>query len=239
MYSIVLIISYLQFRACFTTPDLVPFWAMRELNILFEKNEAWVKAKLAKDPKFFISMAEDQEPHYLWIGCSDSRVPANEIVGLEPGKMFVHRNVGNLFPHTDFNCLSVLEYAVDLLKIKHVIVCGHYGCGGVKVAMENQPHGLVDNWLRHIRDVHAHSSDELDDIADEKERFNRLVELNVLQQVLNICHTTIAQGAWARKQPLSIHGWVYCLETGKLKDLKCCVSGSDQIESIYRMGLPE
>ncbi len=209
--------------------------SMKKLKILFQNNQEWVASKLGKDPQYFQRMADAQDPLYLWIGCSDSRVPANEIVGLEPGELFVHRNVANLFPHTDFNCLSVLEYAVDLLKIQHVIVCGHYGCSGVKAAMEDHSLGLVDNWLRNIRDVHARFKDELEGIADSKKRYNRLVELNVMQQVLNICHTTIVQGAWARSQPLWVHGWVYDLAAGTLKDLNCCVSNIDQVESIYHI----
>lgn len=208
---------------------------MKKLKILFDKNQQWAQARLEKDPTYFRQMADAQDPSYLWIGCSDSRVPANEIVGLEPGELFVHRNVANLFPHTDFNCLSVLEYAIDLLKIKHVIVCGHYGCGGVKAAMEDHQLGLVDNWLRNIRDVHARFKDELEMIPDQVERYKRLVELNVMQQVLNVCHTTIVQGAWMRGQAVWIHGWVYDLETGALKDLGCCVSSIDQVESIYRI----
>ncbi len=172
---------------------------------------------------------------YLWIGCSDSRVPANEIVGLEPGELFVHRNVANLFPHTDINCLSVLEFAVDLLKVNHVIVCGHYGCGGVKAAMEDHQLGLVDNWLRNIRDVYARHHDLLEEISDPQQRFNKLVELNVIQQVRNICHTTIVQGAWKRKQPLWVHGWVYDMASGMLKDINCCVSSVNQVEEIYRV----
>lgn len=209
--------------------------AMRKLKNLFQNNKEWVESKISKNPDYFRHMSEAQDPKYLWIGCSDSRVPANEIVGLEPGELFVHRNVANLFPHTDFNCLSVLEYAVDLLKIQHVIVCGHYGCGGVKAAMEDHQMGLVDNWLRNIRDVSARYKDDLEKIPDQAERYNRLVELNVLQQVLNVCHTTIVQGAWQRGQFLWVHGWVYDLETGFLKDLDCCVSGIDQVESMYRI----
>lgn len=208
---------------------------MKKLRTLFQNNKEWVASRLSKDPNYFRQMAEAQDPLYLWIGCSDSRVPANEIVGLEPGELFVHRNVANLFPHTDFNCLSVLEYAVDLLKIQHVIVCGHYGCGGVKAAMEDHHLGLVDNWLRNIRDVYARFKDELEKISDQKQRYNRLSELNVMQQVLNICHTTIAQGAWTRGQPLWIHGWMYDLATGTLKDLDCCLSSIDQVEDIYRI----
>jgi carbonic anhydrase len=208
---------------------------MQKLRALFQKNKDWVASRLAKDPFYFRRMAEAQDPMYLWIGCSDSRVPANEIVGLEPGELYVHRNVANVFPHTDFNCLSVLEYGVDLLKVQHIIVCGHYGCGGVKAAMEEHRLGLVDNWLRNIRDVYARFKEELDSIADQQERYNRLVELNVMQQVLNVCHTTIVQGAWTRGQPLWVHGWVYDLASGSLKDLDCCVSNIDQVEAIYRI----
>ena len=210
---------------------------MEKLKILFQKNREWTESKISKDPDYFRRLAQTQDPLYLWIGCSDSRVPANEIVGLEPGELFVHRNVANVFPHTDFNCLSVLEYAVDLLKIQHVIVCGHYGCGGVKAAMEDHALGLVDNWLRNIRDIYARHKAELDAIHDLNTRYNRLVELNVMQQVLNICHTTIVQGAWTRKQALSVHGWVYDLASGSLKDLECCVSNPNQLETIYRMRL--
>ena len=208
---------------------------MQKLKILFQNNTDWVASRIGKDPDYFRRMAEAQDPLYLWIGCSDSRVPANEIVGLEPGELFVHRNVANLCPHTDFNCLSVLGYAIDLLKIQHVIVCGHYGCSGVKAAMEDNGLGLVDNWLRHIRDVYARFKDELEGIVDKQERYNRLVELNVMSQVLNVCHTTIVQGAWTRGQPLWIHGWVYDIATGTLKDLDCCVSSIDQVEAIYRI----
>jgi carbonic anhydrase len=212
---------------------------MRELKILFQNNEEWISSKTLKDPDYFQKMARAQDPLYLWIGCSDSRVPANEIVGLEPGELFVHRNVANLFPHTDFNCLSVLEYAIDILKIKHVIVCGHYGCMGVKAAMQDHRLGLVDNWLRNIRDVYARNKNELEAIKDQKQRYKRLVELNVLHQVLNVSHTTIVQGAWAREQPLSIHGWVYDLETGKLKDMDCCLSSIEHVEKIYRVTLSQ
>jgi carbonic anhydrase len=208
---------------------------VKELKILFENNEKWMAGKVARDPAYFQKMAQAQDPLYLWIGCSDSRVPANEIIGLEPGELFVHRNVANVIPHTDFNCLSVLEYAIDLLKIKHVIVCGHYGCGGVKAAMEDHKLGLVDNWLRNIRDVYASSKEELEAIKDQKARFNRLVELNVIQQVMNVCHTTIVQSAWARKHPLCVHGWVYDMETGKLKDLDLTISGIHQVENIYHV----
>ncbi|MBI3901247.1 MAG: carbonate dehydratase [Chlamydiia bacterium] len=208
---------------------------MKQLKMLFEKNKAWAKKKTDQDPYYFSDLAKDQNPRYLWIGCSDSRVPANEIVGLEAGELFVHRNVANLCPHTDFNCLSVLEFGVRILKVEHVIVCGHYGCSGVKAAMEDHHLGLVDNWLRNIRDIHAKFKNELENIEDSKKRHNRLVELNVLQQVLNVCHTTIAQEAWEEKRSLAIHGWVYDLESGRLIDLNCCISGLDQLEEIYRI----
>lgn len=210
---------------------------MQKLKVLFENNAEWVVSKTSKDPEYFRRTAKDQLPLYLWIGCSDSRVPANEIVGLEPGELFVHRNVANLFPHTDINCLSVLEFAVDILKIEHVIVCGHYDCGGVKAAMLDHQLGLVDNWLRNIRDIYAAHRKELDQIIDPKQRYNRLVELSVLQQVRNICHTTIVQGAWHRKQPLTVHGWVYHLDTGKLKDLGLALSSIEGVDPIYRIQL--
>lgn len=208
---------------------------MEKLKILFQNNEQWVQNKTATDPSYFQTLARDQSPDYLWIGCSDSRVPANEVVGLEPGELLVHRNVANIFPHTDFNCLSVLEFAVNILNVRHIIVCGHYGCGGVKAAMQDHRLGLVDNWLRNIRDVYANYKQELDGITDENARYDRLVELNVLQQVLNVCHTTIVQEAWNRGQFLCIHGWVYDLESGKLKDLNCCISDATQVDTIYRL----
>lgn len=204
---------------------------MRELQQLFENNRKWVEEKGSKT---FEKLAKGQSPKYLWIGCSDSRIPANEILGLAPGELFVHRNVANLVPHTDFNCLSVLQYAVDYLAIEHVIVCGHSNCGGVAAAMERAQFGLVDNWLRHIRDVYSKEKIELDKIKDKDKKYNRLVELNVLHQVMNVCHTTIIQNAWANEKKLSIHGWVYDVATGLLKDLNCCISSLDQVEDTYR-----
>ncbi len=206
---------------------------MRELKVLFDNNQEWAEKRISQDPEYFSRMAKGQKPTYLWVGCSDSRIPANEVVGLEPGELFVHRNVANLFLHTDLNCLSVLQYAVDILEVPHIIVCGHYGCGGVSAAMEDRQLGIIDNWLTSIRDVYARFRQELEDIEDPTLRSNRLVELNVLQQVHNICHTTIVQNAWRRRQRLSIHGWVYELMTGKLRDLKCCVSSLEQVEEIY------
>jgi carbonic anhydrase len=207
---------------------------MRELQNLFENNQKWAESRLKGDPQAFLKLSERQTPKYLWIGCSDSRIPANEILGLQPGELFVHRNVGNLFPHTDFNCLSVLQYGVDYLGIQHVIVCGHYRCGGIAAAMQNAQFGLVDNWLRNIRDVHFREKEVLDAIIDPELKNNRLVELNVLHQVMNICHTTIVQNAWASKKKLSVHGWVYDVATGLIRDLNCCISSLEQIEDAYR-----
>ncbi|MCB1111262.1 MAG: carbonate dehydratase [Chlamydiales bacterium] len=206
---------------------------MRVLKHLFDNNRRWAEGKLQQNPETFRRLSEKQTPKYLWFGCSDSRIPANEILGLEPGELFVHRNIANLFPHTDFNCLSVLQYAVDYLNVEHIIVCGHYGCGGVAAAMENAQFGLVDNWLRIIRDVYFREKDALEDIIDENLRYQRLVELNVLYQVMNICYTTIVQNAWANGKSLTVHGWVYDLETGLLKDLDCCISSINQIENAY------
>ncbi|MCH9614010.1 MAG: Carbonic anhydrase 2 [Chlamydiia bacterium] len=208
---------------------------MKKLKKLFDNNKAWVLKKTGVDPKYFSKLAKQQTPLYLWFGCSDSRVPANEIVALEPGELFVHRNIANLCPHTDLNSLSVLEYSVNCLNIEHIIVCGHYGCGGVKAAMENNHLGLVDNWLRNVRDVYDHNKAELENISNEIERYNRLVELNVCAQVKNICHTTIVQNAWEKKQPLCVHGWVYDLETGQLKDLSCTISSAEEINEAYKV----
>jgi carbonic anhydrase len=185
---------------------------------LLERNRAWAKAMVSQDPDFFASLAHRQTPEFLWIGCSDSRVPANQIVGLQPGDVFVHRNVANLVVHTDLNCLSVLQYAVDVLAVRHVVVCGHYGCGGVKAALEGQRHGLIDNWLRHVADVEEKRAADLASVP-EGQRLDRLCELNVLQQVENVCQTTIVGDAWDRGQDLSVHGVVYDLRDGLLRDL--------------------
>ena len=206
-----------------------------ELAPLLRNNEEWAKKKAIDDPNYFTESSKEQVPPYLWIGCSDSRVPAIQVTGLESGQIFVHRNIANLCCHTDFSFLSVLEYAVAILKVRHIIVCGHYGCGGIKAAMEEHHLGLVDNWLRHVRDVYATNKEELEKILDQRERMNRLVELNVVRQVLNICHTTIVQVAWAKDQPLFIHSWVYDLSTGKIKDLKNSYSNINQLEDIYKM----
>jgi carbonic anhydrase len=200
-----------------------------DLAELFERNREWAAAVVADDPDFFSALAERQTPEYLWIGCSDSRVPANQIVGLQPGDVFVHRNVANVVVHTDLNCLSVLQYAVDVLRIEQVIVCGHYGCGGVAAALHGSRHGLIDNWLRHVMDVAEKHAAELASL-DEAPRFDRLCELNVVEQVVNVCQTTIVEDAWARGQTLTVHGIVYRLEDGLLRDLGVSTSrrgGSD------------
>jgi carbonic anhydrase len=192
---------------------------MNELTRLLEQNRAWAEAIKASDPNFFPTLAKQQSPNFLWIGCADSRVPATQLVGLGAGEMFVHRNVANVVVHTDFNCLSVMQYAVDVLKVSHIIICGHDGCGGVKAAMQNQQLGLIDNWLRHVQDVmHVHS-EELAQIDDETERLDRLCELNVIEQVLSVSRTTIVQNAWQRGQELVVHGWIYGLQDGLLRDL--------------------
>jgi carbonic anhydrase len=193
------------------------------LDDLFERNRGWVAGILADDPDFFSRLSHGQSPVYLWIGCSDSRVPANQIVGLLPGEVFVHRNVANVVVHTDLNCLSVLQYAIDILAVEHVIVCGHYGCGGVQAALDGERHGLIDNWLRHVADVAHNHADELERLP-EAERLDRLCELNVVEQVANVCQTTIVEDAWARGASLTVHGVVYGLEDGLLRDLRVSVS---------------
>lgn len=203
---------------------------MKVLPQLFENNRKWSAHLTETNPSFFSKLVAQQAPEYLWIGCSDSRVPANDIVGLLPGELFVHRNIGNLVIHTDLNCLSVLQFAVDSLKVKHIMVCGHYGCGAIKAAMEEKPHGLVDNWLRHIRDMARHHQDDLKDLTSESERLHRLCELNVMEQVINVGNTTILQDAWARGQSVSVHGWVYDLSDGLLKDLEVCLSTREELD---------
>lgn len=209
---------------------------MKVLKELFDRNKTWAEGVKEKDPGFFTKLSKQQSPEYLWIGCSDSRVPANQISGLLPGEIFVHRNIANVVVHTDLNCLSVMQYAVEVLKVKHIIVCGHYGCGGVRAAMENKGHGLIDNWLRHIKDVYRYHQDKLNAVTDEDERVNRLCELNVIEQVGNVCHTTIVQNAWKAGQELTVHGWIYSIEDGILRDLDVCVTGSDEVSETYRMG---
>lgn len=197
------------------------------LDHLLANNKAWADRIRERDPDFFSKLSHQQAPAYLWIGCSDSRVPANDIVGLLPGELFVHRNVANIVVHTDLNCLSVMQFAVDVLKVRHIIVCGHYGCSGVRAALRQDRLGLVDNWLRHVQDVRQKHEQHLLDIADDAARCDRLCELNVVEQVKNVCQTTIVRDAWARQQELSVHGWVYGLDNGLAHDLKVTVSAPD------------
>ncbi len=196
---------------------------MSDLADLFANNRAWAASKVAEDPHYFRGLADRQAPEYLWIGCSDSRVPANQVVGLAPGEVFVHRNVANVVGHTDLNCLSVLQYAVDVLRVKHVIVCGHYGCGGVKASLEGARHGLIDNWLRHVMDVSEKHATELESLPED-ERLDRLCELNVIEQAMNVCQTTVVEDVWGRGQELTVHGVIYGLHDGILRDL--CVSAT-------------
>ena len=208
---------------------------MDKLQDLFQKNRAWAQRRCQQDAGYFERLSSLQAPKHLWIGCSDSRVPANEIVGLEPGEMFVHRNVANIVVHTDFNCLSVIQFAVEILKVEHIIVCGHHGCGGIRAALSGGQLGLIDNWLRHIKDVYQNNSTVLDATANENARLDLLCELNVAQQVANVCHTTIVQNAWQRSQPLTVHGWIYKLTDGLLRDLGFCITGPGQVPLIYRV----
>jgi carbonic anhydrase len=201
---------------------------VRTLPDLFAKNREWARRTTERDPSFFESLAAQQSPRYLWIGCSDSRVPANEIVGLRPGELFVHRNVANVVVHTDLNCLSVLQYAVDVLQVGHVIVCGHYGCGGVRAAYTRSSLGLIDNWLRHVQDVHDRHDALIAREPDDESRIARLCEVNVIEQVRHVCQTTIVRDAWHRGQPLAVHGWIYDLGDGLLRDLSCTTLGPDE-----------
>jgi carbonic anhydrase len=198
----------------------------KAITELFERNRKWAASMRASDPEFFSSLAHQQTPEFLWIGCSDSRVPANQITGLAPGEVFVHRNIANLVVHTDLNCLSVLQFAIDLLHVRHVIVCGHYGCSGIRATLSGQNVGLADNWLRHVEDVRENNAAELAAIADPVKREHRLCELNVREQVRHVCEATVVQDAWRRGQPLSVHGWVYGLEDGLLRDLGCSKENS-------------
>jgi len=202
---------------------------------LLENNKNWVKEQLNLDPTYFEKLSKGQSPEYLWIGCSDSRVPANQITGTEPGEVFVHRNIANMVVHSDMNMLSVLSYAVEVLKVKHIIVCGHYGCGGVIAAMKNQQFGLIDNWLRHIKDVYRYHHVELDAIEDENERARRFVEVNVQEQVHDLGMTSIVQNAWRRNQPLHIHGWVYDINDGLINDLKVTFTCTKDLHKVYHL----
>ena len=207
---------------------------MIKLKTLFDNNLAWAENIKSRDPEFFPRLSRQQAPDYLWIGCSDSRVPANEIVGLQPGELFVHRNVANLVIHTDLNCLSVVQYAVEVLKVHHIIVCGHYGCGGVKAALEGRKFGLIDNWLRNVQDVMRKHDTLLFGIEDEGERFKNLCELNVIEQVCDLSETTIVESAWEKEQELTIHGWIYEISDGLLRDLKLTVSNRADVSKFYR-----
>lgn len=207
---------------------------MKDLKRLLEQNRAWAESITASDPEFFPTLAKQQTPRFLWIGCSDSRVPATQLVGMVPGEMFVHRNVANLVDHNDFNCLSVIQYAVDVLKVEHIIVCGHRGCGGVKAALDNLQLGLIDNWLRNVQDVlHTHEA-LLSGVNDENARLDHLCELNVIEQVLNVGRTTIVQSAWQRGQELVVHGWIYGLDDGLLRDLGVSIDNPDGLAAAYR-----
>ena len=207
---------------------------MKDLKRLLDQNRAWAENINASNPDFFPTLAKQQSPRFFWIGCSDSRVPANQLVGLVPGEMFVHRNVANVVDHTDFNCLSVMQYAVDVLKVDHIIVCGHHSCGGVKAAMDNLQLGLIDNWLRHVQDVLHEHEEVLAKVSDENERLDRLCELNVIEQVLNVGRTTIVQSAWQRGQELVVHGWIYGLENGLLRDLHVSIDNAEGLADVYR-----
>ncbi|MBY0487938.1 MAG: carbonate dehydratase [Flavobacteriaceae bacterium] len=204
---------------------------------LLENNKNWVESQLKLDPDFFKDLAKGQTPQLLWIGCSDSRVPANEIVGGKPGDVFVHRNIANMVVHSDMNMLSVLDYAVNVLKVKHVIVCGHYGCGGVKAAMGNQSIGIIDNWIRHIKDVYRLHEEYLNSFENEDERFNMFVEINVKEQVYDLAKTSIVQGAWRSGQELTLHGWAYGLNSGYVTDLDVNMSNNNELDEVYRLKL--
>ena len=208
---------------------------MSDLQHLFENNARWAEAIKEEDPQFFAKLARQQTPEYLWIGCSDARVPANDIVGLLPGDLFVHRNVANVVLHTDLNCLSVVQYAVDVLKVKHILVTGHYGCGGVRAAMQDAQLGLIDGWLRTIRDLYYEQREHLAHFTTEEQRVDRMCELNVIQQVANVSHTTIVQNAWHRGQALSVHGCIYGIKDGRWKNLNVTVSSLEQLPSQYRL----
>jgi carbonic anhydrase len=207
---------------------------MELYNKLLQKNKEWVEAMISSDPEYFSKLAGGQKPPVLWIGCADSRVPANEIIGAPPGEVFVHRNIANMVVHTDMNMLSVLDYAVNVLKVQHVIVCGHYGCGGVRAAMSNQQFGLIDNWIRHIKDVYRFHQDELEGIQDMGERENRFIELNVIEQVYDLAKTSIIQNSWNKSKSPFIHGWVYDIRNGLINDLKVSVNENSDLPKVYQ-----
>ncbi|HEY8120755.1 MAG TPA: carbonate dehydratase [Myxococcota bacterium] len=210
---------------------------MRSLAQLFENNRAWAESMRRSDPAFFAKLAQQQTPEYLWIGCSDSRVPANQIIGLLPGDVFVHRNVANVVVHTDLNCLSVLQFAIDVLHVKHIIVCGHYGCGGVGAALRRERHGLVDNWLGHVHDVVVKHEARLAGIADEAKRLARVCELNVIEQVVNVAQTTVVRDAWQRGQAVTLHGWIYGIQDGLLRDLKMTAQRPEELAPLHEAAI--
>jgi carbonic anhydrase len=212
---------------------------MRFLSHLFANNHAWAAEMTGRDPEFFARLSRQQAPEYLWIGCSDSRVPANQIVGLLPGEMFVHRNVANVVVHTDLNCLSAIQFAVEVLRVKHIVVCGHYGCGGVLSALRDEKLGLIDNWLRHVQDVRSKHRIRFAGLASEAQRHDRLCELNVIEQVLNVSQTTVVREAWARGQAIAVHGWIYKLTDGLLRDLGMCVTAEAELDRCYEAAIAE
>ena len=206
---------------------------IRQLKNLLKRNQTWAKKMTENDPDFFLNLSKQQTPEYLWIGCSDSRVSANQVIDLDPGEVFVHRNIANVMVHTDLNCLSVIQFAVEVLHVKHIIVCGHYGCGGIKAAYDGKELGLIDNWLGHIKDVYRAHKDEIDTKATEKEKLDLLCEKNVIEQVANVCHTSIVQRAWRENKDLTVHGWIYSIEDGLLKALDVEVSAKDQLNPTH------
>lgn len=210
---------------------------MSDISQLIQNNRAWASGMVERDPDFFGRLARQQAPEYLWIGCADSRVPANEIAGLMPGELFVHRNVANLVVHSDLNCLSVMQYAVDVLKVKHIIVTGHYNCGGVMAALRNQSFGLIDNWLRHVQDVHHQHREEIDALETESSRIAKLCEINVLAQVVNVCRTTVVQNAWQSGQDLSVHGWIYDVKDGLVHSLVEAIRDAGTAGELHSSGL--
>ena len=209
----------------------------KELEALLRSNRDWADGITRDDPTFFERLSKQQAPKYLWIGCSDSRVPSNQILGMDPGQVFVHRNIANVMVHTDLNCLSTIQYAVDVLQVRHIIVTGHYGCGGIAAALTSQSFGLIDNWLRHVQDVRLKHLPMMEAIASHASQADRLCELNVIEQALNVCQTTVVQEAWARQQPVTVHGWIYSLADGRLRDLDTCIAGQDELVPVYSQAL--
>lgn len=212
---------------------------MQDIDALLKKNKQWAASMIAQDPEFFTRLAAQQAPAYLWIGCADSRVPATQLVDLPPGEMFVHRNVANIVVHSDLNCLAVLNFAIDVLRVRHIIVCGHYGCGGVEAALNNRSVGLIDNWLRHVQDARNKHLRLLQACRDDAHRLQRMCEINVIEQVVNVCHTTVVQVAWARGQAVDVHGWVYDIGDGILHDVGITITSSDTLDAQYAVALSQ